>query len=869
VEPTEFEGPDDREALIGHLGWIRALARHLAADRDRAEDLAQDTLVIALSHQPHDLHALQGWLRTIMRRLVHRGRRGESRRREREESTARSEGVDATDELVARASVQREIVQAVLELEEPYRSTILLRFFEDVPPRDIAVRQGVPVVTVHSRLRRALALLRERLDATHGRSDAWLPCALPLAWKSKGTVAGTLGGLIMKTKVTIAVISIALLATVAAIFGGTRETSSVVNVSSSSGPAHAADEVRKELATGAERAERIDLSTSATTGTAALAPAPAEAAAAHHVRGRVLSAIGLGQPGVEVAFEDGGAKTAARSGAGGVFELDTTLSQGTVELADARFASVCAALWRASSSIEPLVIVAPAIEVGGTVVDPTNAPVRGARVSLAMPTGFDTTLGRTLESTRASVYSGLTDDEGRFTLRAIPQVAGATVRVLVDGYEPAFQPEPAYSDLDLRFQLTRPTVLAKGALRGRVLQSDGQVASNARVAVGCVSTLADERGEFAVDLSRAVTADVVTAVKQGQLPARMERPNAPHGDDSGWPAFIELRLGGPSLSIVGRVVDPKDQPRAGVGIWIADPTLFGLVGRMPVQTESLAAGAAIPASALDPIENPPQQDGNLRSIYVAVGQQPDAVWHYVVTDKEGRFRLDGLDDRDYTVRVYDPGSMQLHTSKPIRAGTMDARVELPAPEVFEKLSGRILTVGGRPVPRASVVLRAKCFHVQARSFGGTQEVDMLMRGADVTTDEDGRFSFDRVPREHVFLEIGGDAIVRTDWPIPAGIDPTKVEIFVEARCRLEVRLAPPTDRADQVMILDAEDRALQIVNTNSERTRGASFVTLENGRSGVLSVSSNARKLELKKNGTVVETRELSLVPDEIFVLEM
>jgi DNA-directed RNA polymerase specialized sigma24 family protein len=34
------------------------------------------------------------------------------------------------------------VAQVVLELEEPYRSTVLLRFFEDLEPREIAARQG-------------------------------------------------------------------------------------------------------------------------------------------------------------------------------------------------------------------------------------------------------------------------------------------------------------------------------------------------------------------------------------------------------------------------------------------------------------------------------------------------------------------------------------------------------------------------------------------------------------------------------------------------------------------------------------------------------------------------------------------------------
>jgi hypothetical protein len=189
--------------------------------------------------------------------------------------------------------------------------------------------------------------------------------------------------------------------------------------------------------------------------------------------------------------------------------------------------------------------------------------------------------------------------------------------------------------------------------------------------------------------------------------------------------------------------------------------------------------------------------------------------------------------------------------------------------VFEKLSGRIVTVGDRPVARASVVLRAQCHDVQARMFGGTREVETLMSGAQVTTDESGRFSFDRVPRERVHLDISGDGILVTDWMIPPDVEPTKVEIFVDTRCRLEVRLAPPIDRGDEIVIKDGEGKVLQIAHTNSERTRTGPSVALEDGRSGVLSVTSSARTIDLRKNGVVVETREIALVPDEILVIEL
>ena len=58
-------------------------------------------------------------------------------------------------------------------MDEPYRSTVLLRFFGDQSLAQIARQQGVPLDTVKTRLRRAIEQLRERLDHLYGGREAW------------------------------------------------------------------------------------------------------------------------------------------------------------------------------------------------------------------------------------------------------------------------------------------------------------------------------------------------------------------------------------------------------------------------------------------------------------------------------------------------------------------------------------------------------------------------------------------------------------------------------------------------------------------------------------------------------------------------
>src|SRR5262245_10505070 len=194
----------DLSSLAAQTRWVRALARELVLDPALADDLAQDAWVAAVE-SGHDLGALKrGWFGTVLRRRLFERRREQAARTERETRSARREELPSTLAMVERAAIQRDLVQAVLDLDEPYRTTVLWRFFEELEAREIAERAGIPVATVHTRLARALEKLRARLDREHrGERDAWMP-ALALVANRGGSGHAVLGTLLMKTSTKIA-----------------------------------------------------------------------------------------------------------------------------------------------------------------------------------------------------------------------------------------------------------------------------------------------------------------------------------------------------------------------------------------------------------------------------------------------------------------------------------------------------------------------------------------------------------------------------------------------------------------------------------------------------------------------------------------
>jgi len=213
--------------LLDQTGWIHALARQLVSDPHLAADLAQDTTVDALERGPDGARPLRGWLVTVMRNNLAKLRRGEGNRTAREDAR-RGAGLEpAALDVVEKAETHRNVVLAVLALEEPYRSTLLMRFFEQLSYDEIARKTGVTRAAVNSRITRGLGELRVRLENTYGGDRRALGLALlPLAKLPTGVAATTTTFLGLKTMhLAIGTAAATLLAATVSVgvFGGGRE----------------------------------------------------------------------------------------------------------------------------------------------------------------------------------------------------------------------------------------------------------------------------------------------------------------------------------------------------------------------------------------------------------------------------------------------------------------------------------------------------------------------------------------------------------------------------------------------------------------------------------------------------------------------
>jgi RNA polymerase sigma-70 factor (ECF subfamily) len=152
------------ETLVDvHYEALYRYAYRLSGASQTAEDLTQETFCQAQNklHQLRDETKAKSWLFSILRNaFLHRLR---SSKQEKEISL---DGIGEVPERAVEPALpidSAQLQQALNELPEAFRTSIILYYFEDFSYKDIAEQMNVPLGTVMSRLARAKTFLRQRL----------------------------------------------------------------------------------------------------------------------------------------------------------------------------------------------------------------------------------------------------------------------------------------------------------------------------------------------------------------------------------------------------------------------------------------------------------------------------------------------------------------------------------------------------------------------------------------------------------------------------------------------------------------------------------------------------------------------------------
>ncbi|GAA2089049.1 sigma-70 family RNA polymerase sigma factor [Kitasatospora saccharophila] len=155
-----------------HAGPLYGMVLHLVGgDRQRAEDVVQETLVRAWRHLDRldpDRDGLRPWLATVARRIVIDGRRSaRARPREVPESALDrlpDPAAPAAEDELDRALRLMTITDALGALSAAHRAAITETYLRGRTATEAAAVLGVPPGTVRSRLHYALRALRLALE---------------------------------------------------------------------------------------------------------------------------------------------------------------------------------------------------------------------------------------------------------------------------------------------------------------------------------------------------------------------------------------------------------------------------------------------------------------------------------------------------------------------------------------------------------------------------------------------------------------------------------------------------------------------------------------------------------------------------------
>ncbi|HZN38069.1 MAG TPA: sigma-70 family RNA polymerase sigma factor [Planctomycetota bacterium] len=650
------------QRLMDEAPYVRLLARQLVAEE--ADDVVQQTWLQAIQHGGDRVVSPRAWLAQIVRNVATSLHRGRARQR-REQQTDGADGdedlVPSSAELMQLEEQRRLLVAAVDRLPKHLRTVVLLRYFEGLTPRAIARRLDAPTTTVWNQLRRALQLLRERLDAEHGgdrrawmlplvpfaagtNGMPWAGPAIPASAVSASALAIGVLAMTMKTKL-VAATFVLLAVTGALVLWATRD------------PVPTSPDAPGKMVEGAS------VETSKVARDAIAATSPANQTERESVSAPVADTAPTGTLVLHVRYGDDKAPAAGvvlivhrsatdprveglrcKTDAAGTARFESLLP-GRLMLTSDRGCLGKRAEIRGGETTELDYELDVGLTVTGIVVDAVGTPVPGALIEVAP-------LGRADADAEVMATSGA---DGRFAVRAAPTETLVGARAAGHSSSPLqFLVGKDGNTAELRLQLGPPA----GSVSGIVVDAHNRPVADAVVRVG--------RGSTSGIVARGTGAPPIPALVRTDGDGR----------------FLAIGLPPGNQPVVARARGKA--PWQGTCEVTANLTA-------PLKIE-LADGATIQGTVRT-------AEGDVAArVEIEVGDWDDLAHYRTITTKEGHFELTGLPPGEVLLKAaHDDFGKAEQRTQAVAGGTSSCDLRLSR---GLELHGRVVDENGAAIGKA-------------------------------------------------------------------------------------------------------------------------------------------------------------------------
>ncbi|MBC8370325.1 MAG: sigma-70 family RNA polymerase sigma factor [Planctomycetes bacterium] len=157
----------DQDELVAHLRGMRSIAIAIVG-LDESETVLSSVFLKAIQKPPRHSKNIRAWLATMIKNEAIDCVRSTSRRIAREQRLPVAELPSTPPELLEKAETRTLIQAALMSMPEPQRHILILRYYEDLSPREIGLKFNISHGTARTRISRALGALREKMRKRSG-----------------------------------------------------------------------------------------------------------------------------------------------------------------------------------------------------------------------------------------------------------------------------------------------------------------------------------------------------------------------------------------------------------------------------------------------------------------------------------------------------------------------------------------------------------------------------------------------------------------------------------------------------------------------------------------------------------------------------